>query len=217
VFKKARVGRDKGEEAMDYLEMKSLLWFDSSVEKPLKSADGLSDRVYFTLPFMRFWFAVISPYYKSISEGDFSEFQEKWNQLKGNFSILLSNLLVLELTKQSLKEKYADDPIESIGSYYDKQVQIEILAKCKSGKMLAGECKYSTKPAKTNMLTMLKEKCQKVELDVGEYLLFSKNGFESEVEALKESGLTLLTQKDLASLLEDLSEDDGLKYTNKKY
>jgi hypothetical protein len=38
VFKKARVGRDKGEEAMDYLEMKSLLKFDSSIEKPLKSA-----------------------------------------------------------------------------------------------------------------------------------------------------------------------------------
>ncbi len=217
VFKKARVGRDKGEEAMDYLEMKSLLKFDASVEKPLKSSDALSDRVYFELPFMRFWFAVVSPYYKSISEGDFSEFEQKWSSSKGNFSILLSNLLVLELVKQNATAKFTDDPIVSIGSYYDKHVQIEILAIRKSGKMLAGECKYSQKPAKTNMLTMLKEKCEKVELEVSEYVLFSKNGFDPEVKALKDADLTLLTQQDLGTLLNDLSEDDLLKYTNKKY
>jgi len=217
VFKKARVGREKGEEAMDYLEMKSLLRFDTSVEKPLKSSDGLSDRVYFELPFMRFWFAVVSPYYKSISEGDFSEFEEKWQLIRGNFSIMLSNLLVLELVKQRFVDKFADDPIVSIGSYYDKQVQIEILAKRRSGKMLAGECKYSLKPAKINMPEALKEKCQKVELDVADHVLFSKNGFTSEVEALKDAAFTLLTQKDLASLLDDLSKDDLLKYTNRKY
>ena len=83
VFKKAKLGKDRGEEAIDYLEKKSLLKFDFSVEKPLKEGDGKSDRVFFELPFMRFWFAMISPYYKSISEGDFSEFEEKWNQFKG--------------------------------------------------------------------------------------------------------------------------------------
>jgi len=217
VFKKARVGRDKGEEAMDYLEMKSLLKFESSIEKPLKSSDGKSDRVSFDLPFMRFWFATVSPYYKSVSTGDFSESEKKWSELKDNFSIVLSNSLVLELVKQTIAEKFAEDPIVAIGSYYDKQVQIEILAKRKSGKMLAGECKYSKKPAKVNMLTMLKEKCEKVELDVSEYVLFSKNGFDPEVEALDDVDLTLLTQQDLGTLLNDLSEDDLLKYTNKKY
>ena len=217
VFKKARVGRDKGEEAMDYLEMKSLLKFDASVEKPLKSSDALSDKVYFELPFMRFWFAVISPNYKSISKGDFSEFEQKWSQLKGNFSILLSNLLVLELVKQSFAEKFADDPIVSIGSYYDKHVQIEVLAKRKSGKMLAGECKYSTKEAKINMLTSLKEKCQKAELNVTDYVLFSKNGFTSEMEQMKDEDLALLSHSHLSSLLDNLSKDDLLVYTNKKY
>jgi len=217
VFKKGRVGRDKGEEAMDYLEMKSLLKFDTSVEKPLKSSDGKSDRVFFELPFMRFWFATISPYYKSISTGDFSEFEEKWSSLRGNFSILLSNLLVLELVKQSFAEKFAADPIVSIGSYYDKHVQIEILAKRKSGKMLAGECKYSQKLAKINMINTLKEKCQKVELDVADYVLFSKNGFSSEVEQMKDEDLTLLSHGHLSSLLDDLSKDDLLVYKNKKY
>ena len=216
-FKKAKVGRDRGEEAMDYLEKKSLLRFDFSVEKPLKEEDGKSDRVLFELPFMRFWFAVISPYYKSISKGDYSEFEDKWHTLRDNFSILLSNQLVLELVKQMLAEKFADDPIVSIGSYYDKQVQIEILAKRKSGKMLAGECKYSQEPAKINMLNSLKEKCKKAELNVSDYVLFSKNGFSSEVEQIQGADVTLLSHTHLASLLDDLSEDDLLAYTNKKY
>ncbi len=217
VFKKARVGRDKGEEAMDYLEMKSLLKFDTSVEKPLKSSDGKSDRVFFELPFMRFWFAVISPKYKSIVDGDFSEFEQKWDKLRDNFSILLSNLLVLELVKQTLATKFADDPIVSIGSYYDKHVQIEILAKRKSGKMLAGECKYSKKEANINMLDSLKEKCQKAELNIEDYVLFSKNGFSSELEQLKDADITLLSHRHLSSLLDNLSKDDLLVYKNKKY
>jgi len=216
-FKKAKVGRDRGEEAMDYLEKKSLLKFDLSVEEPLKESDGKSDRVLFELPFMRFWFAVISPHYKSISKGDFSEFEQKWHTLRDNFSILLSNQLVLELVKKTLAEKFSDDPIVSIGSYYDKHVQIEILAKRKSGKMLAGECKYSKEAAKINMLNALKEKCQKAELDIDDHVLFSKNGFTSELEQIKDDKITLLSQRHLSSLLDDLSEDDLLVYTNKKY
>ena len=217
VFKKARVGRDKGEEAMDYLEMKSLLKFDSSVEKPLKSSDGKSDRVSFDLPFMRFWFATVSPYYKSISTGDFSESEKKWSELRGNFSIELSNLLVLALVKQTFAEKFADDPIVAIGAYYDKQTEIDILAKRKSGKMLAGACKYSKTPAKTNMLETVKQKCEKAELDVADYVLFSKNGFTAEAEESKAPETTLLSGIDLSLLLHDLSDKDLLVYKNKKY
>ena len=217
VFKKAKIGRDRGEEAIDYLEKKSLLRFDLSVEEPAKESDALSDRLLFRLPFMRFWFAAISPYYQSISTGEFTEFEEKWQQRKGNFAIALSNLLVRELVKQSMAAKHTDDPIIDIGTYYDKQIRIEILAKHKSGKILAGECKYSQKPAQPNMPSALKEKCQKADLDVAEYVLFSKHGFSAEVEALKGEDLTLFTQKDLASLLDDLSEEDLLVYKNKKY
>jgi hypothetical protein len=83
--------------------------------------------------------------------------------------------------------------------------------------MLAGECKYSKEPAKINMLNSLKEKCQKAELDIDDYVLFSINGFTSEVDQIKDADLTLLSQAHLSSLLDDLSEDDLLVYTNKKY
>ncbi|TNF43311.1 MAG: ATPase, partial [Epsilonproteobacteria bacterium] len=107
--------------------------------------------------------------------------------------------------------------IVSIGSYYDKHVQIEILAKRKSGKMLAGECKYSKEPAKVNILNSLKEKCQKAQLNIADYVFFSKNGFSSDLEQMQDENITLLSQGHLSSLLDNLSDDDLLVYTNKKY
>jgi len=104
-----------------------------------------------------------------------------------------------------------------MGSYYDKKIEITILAKRKSGKILAGECKYSKTEAKMHMITSLKEKCEKVGLGVDEYVLFSKNGFTSEVKELEDENLMLLTNEDFSSLLDGLSEKDLLVYKNKKY
>ena len=217
VLKKAKVGKDKGEEAIDYLVSKSLIKFDLSVEKPLKEGGGKSDRILFDLPFMRFWFAMISPNYQSISEGEYDEFVQKWHKVRDNFSILLTNLLLLELVKETFNAKSEHDPIVKIGSYYDKKVEIDILAIRKSGAMIAGACKYSKEPAKSNMMHTLIEKCEKAELEISDYILFSKNGFTPEVEVLKEKEVILLSDSNLSSLLDNLSKDDLLVYTNKKY
>ncbi|HIQ46774.1 MAG TPA: ATPase [Sulfurovum sp.] len=217
VFKKAKVGRDKGEEAIDYLVSKSLIKFDLSVEEPLKEEGGKSDRILFDLPFMRFWFAMVSPNYQSISQKNYDEFRQKWQKQRDNFSILWSNILLLDLVQESFNEKCKEDPIVKIGSYYDKKTEIAILTKRKSGSMIAGASKYSKDAGKINMMHTLIEKCEKAELDIGDYVLFSKNGFTPEVEALKEKEVTLLTQKDLSVLLDNVNEKDLLVYKNKKY
>ena len=217
VLKKAKVGRDKGEEAIDYLVSKSLIKFDLSIEKPLNESGGKSDRILFDLPFMRFWFAMISPNYQSILEGDYDEFAQKWHKIRDNFSILLNNLLLLELIKETFNAKFEKDPIVNIGSYYDKKLEIDILAKRKSGAMIAAACKYSKEPAKSNMMHTLIEKCTKAELEISDYVLFSKNGFTLEVEVLKEKEVILLSTANLSTLLDDLTKDDLLVYTNKKY
>jgi hypothetical protein len=216
-FKKAKIGRDRGEDAVDYLEKKRLLTFDLTAAKPLSEQDEKSDRLLFMLPFMRFWFAMISPHYRNIAKGDYREFRAKWQQAKANFSILLSNLLIRELVRQHMADSMADDPIVSIGTYYDKRTWIEILATRKSGKLLAGACKYSQEVAKPNMLNTLRERCTKAELNVTDYVLFSRNGFSSEVEAAREANVTLLSGSHLASLLDGLGEDDRLVYTNRQY
>ena len=217
IFQKIRVGKDRGEEAVDYLEKKSLLRFDISVIEPSDVNSIKSDRIIFRLPFMRFWFAMVSPYYKSISDGDFREFLEKWHHAKGNFHILLNNLLIRELAKENFYKRLKDDKITSLGSYYDKKTNIEILAVSKSGKMFAGECKYSKNPATINMLNLLKEKCEKSALNISEYMLFSKNGFLPEVLNSKDKNVTLCSGEDLSILLNDLNKNDLLTYSNRKY
>ena len=147
---------------------------------------------------MWFWFGMVSQNYKNIAEGNFAEFREKWQQSKANFPILLSNLLIRELVKQ----QYVDDPIVSIGTYYDKHIHIDILAIRKSGKMPAGACKYTKEPAKPHMLHALKEKCKKAELEITEYVLFSKNGFMAELEQTQKKRFSVI-----ASCIGELRQD----------
>jgi len=216
-FKKANVKREEGEEAIDFLIKNDLLAFDRSIEKPVNEEDGNSDKLLFTQPFMRFWFSSISPYYKSIRDGEFKEMKEHWGHIKQGFTNLIYDQLVMEM----LKKQFKDDPkggyIASVGSYWDKNVEIDILAKRKSGKMIAGICKYSKSKANKNELTKLKEQCEQAELEVDTFVIFSKNKFSSELKKEKGEKVKLFSLRNLISLIDDLSEKDLLVHTNKKY
>jgi len=216
-FKKANVTRENGEESIDFLIDNALLVFDKSIEKPVDEKDDNSDKLLFTQPFMRFWFSSISPYYKSIREGDFKEMKEKWGHIKNNFSDLIYQQLVMEMMKKSFKDDPSGGYIASIGSYWDKNVEIDILAKRKSGKMIAGLCKYSKSKANKSELTKLKEKCAQAELKVDTFVIFSKNKFSSELKKEKGEKVKLFSLRNLTHLLDDLSDKDLLVHTNKKY
>jgi len=216
-FKKVNIGREEGEELVDFLIKDGFLVFDKSVEKPMDEKDGISDKLLFVTPFMRFWFSAISPYYKGIKEGDFTEMKEHWSHAKAEFSYLVYEQLVKELIQSAFKEAFEGDPIVSIGSYYDKNVAIDILAKRKSGAYLAGACKFSKAKAKKSELTKLKEKCEQAHLEVEHFVIFSKNKFSSEFKKDKEDNVTLLSLRHLMGLVADLSPKDALEYTNKKY
>jgi hypothetical protein len=216
-FKKANVKREEGEEAIDFLIEHGLLVFDKSIEKPVDEKDANSDKLLFTQPFMRFWFSSISPYYKSIREGDYKEMKEHWSHMKHSFSDLIYDQLVMELMKKSFKDDPKGGYIASIGSYWDKNTQIDILAKRKSGKMIAGICKYSKSKANKSELTKLKEKCAQAELEVDTFVIFSKNKFSSELKKEKGEKVRLLSLRNMTSLIDDLSDKDLLVHTNKKY
>jgi hypothetical protein len=216
-FKKANVKREEGEEAIDWLIKSEILVFDRSVEKPLKDADANSDKLLFTQPFMRFWFSSVSPYYKGIKEGDYKEMKEHWTRIKSGFSDLIYDQLVLEMLKQSFKDAFEGDPIVSIGGYWDKNVEIDILIKRKSGEMIAGTTKYSKSKANKSELTKLKEKCDQAELDVDTFIIFSKNKFSSELKKEKGEKLQLFSLRNLTGLIADLSEKDLLEHSNKMY
>lgn len=212
-FKKAQVGRFQGEESIDFLVENDLLDRDKPQAKPLDEKEEVSDKLLFTLPFMRFWFASVSPYYKSIKEGDFSEFKKAYENREQGFSNFIYERLVIELIKQNFK----DDPIMKIGSYWDQTDEIEILAKTKSGKIIAGACKYSKSKMKKSELNKLKQTCEKVELKPDIYVLFSKSGFSNELKNEKGPELKLFALKHLNSLIKDLSPSDLIDNQNKKY
>jgi hypothetical protein len=216
-FKKVNLGREAGEEVIDFLIKDGFLKFDRSVEKPMDEKDGISDKLLFITPFMRFWFAIISPTYKSIKEGDYEEVQTRWNGLKAEFSTLIYHQLILELLMVTFQEEFEGDPIVSLGSYYDKNVEIDILGKRKSGRYFAGTCKYGKQKMNKSELTKLKESCVKAELDVEMFVLFSKNKFSSELKKTKGETVRLFSLRNLSFLMKNLTQDDLIESTNKKY
>jgi len=216
-FKKVNVGREEGEEVIDFLIKDGFLKFDKSVEKPIDEKDGISDKLLFVTPFMRFWFAVISPNYRSIREGDYKEVKERWAHMKAEFSSFVYAQLVLALISLSYKEAFEGDAIVSIGAYYDKNVSIDILVKRKSGTLLAGTCKLGKQKTNKSELTKLKEQCKAASLEVEEFIIFSKSKFSSELKKEKGKELRLLSLRNLSKLMDNLSEEDLLEYTNKKY
>jgi len=216
-FKKVNVNREQGEEVIDFLIKDGFLFFDKSVEKPVDEKDSISDKLLFVTPFMRFWFAVVSPTYKSIKEKDYEEVKAHWHEIKKEFTSLIYHQLVLELIQLSFKKEFEGDAIVSIGSYYDKNIEIDILAKRKSGAMLAGASRYGKQKMNKSELTKLKENCAKAELEVETFVLFSKNKFSSELKKEKDTSVKLFSMRHLSQLIDNLSEIDLLKHTNKKY
>lgn len=212
-FKRAGVEREEGEESIKFLIDNGLLVRERSQEQPLDEQEVVADKFLFTRPFMRFWFSCVSPYYKGIREGDFTEVKERWSHLQHEFSDHIYERLVMELVKKSFRE----DPIEKIGSYWDKNGEIDILARTKSGRIVAGSCKYAKSKAKKSELTKLKEQCSKAELSPDIYLIFSKGGFSNELKKEKGEGVRLYALKNLRNLVEELSKKDLLVNTNKKY
>lgn len=212
-FKRANVSREEGEASIDFLVQNDLLIRESSQAQPVNEHEEVSDKLYISLPFLRFWFSSISPYYKGIRDGDYSEVKKRLEHMKQDFSELTYRQLVMEMLKNSFKE----DPIEKIGSYWDKKNEIDILAKTKSGKIIAGSCKFSKSKAKKSELTKLKALCDSAELKPDIFVLFSKSGFSNEMKKEKGEALRLYTLKNLKTLVNDLSAQDLLVHTNKKY
>lgn len=212
-FKKARVSREEGDEAVDKLYESGLIDIEYSLELPLKEEDHNSDKLNFVKPFMRFWFSFISPFYKTIKEGNYKEVKERFANREQGFN----DLVFEKLSQELLKRNFQDDPVLEIGSYWDKNAEIDILARTSSGKLIAGSCKYVDAKVKKTELTKLKEKCTLVGLEPDIFVIFSKNGFTNELKSLKGETVKLFTLKSFKSLVEDISEKDFIACDGKRY
>lgn len=212
-FKRAHISREEGEAALDTLLDSALIRFEYSLERPVNSDDDNSDKLSFMTPFMRFWFAFVSPFYKTIKEGDYSEVEKSFASREQEFYELIFKKLSFEL----LRKLMIEDPIVEVGSYWDKNAEIDILAKTQSGKLIAGSTKYKNTKVKKTELTKLKEQCAKAEFEPDLFVIFSKSGFTSELKALKGDDLKLFTLKSMKALMEEISEKELIPCEGKKY
>jgi hypothetical protein len=212
-FKRARLSREEGNEALHSLLRSGLIELEYSIERPLSEEDDNSDKLNFQSPFMRFWFAFVSPFYKSIKEGNYEEFEKAFMNREQSFC----DFIFTKLSHALLQQTLTSDPIIEIGSYWDKNCEIDILAKTKSGKLIAGSCKYTQNKVKKTELSRLKEQCELAQLEPDMYVIFAKNGFSSELKSLKSETLKLFTMKSLKPLIEDVNEKDLIPCEGKKY
>lgn len=198
-FKRAHVSNEEGMKCVEKLIEREVIEIESSLHFLInKRGDSkISKKLLFTTPYLRFWFAFISPIYKGIKEGKFEEFRTLYQNKEAEFV----NFIFEELSMDLLRASFKDDPIIKLGKYWDENIEIDLLGKTKSGKIVVGNCKYTNSKIKKTELTKLKEDCKSIELDADIFVLFTRKGFTTELKGLKGENLKLFTAKSLKSLI----------------
>lgn len=198
-FKRAHVSDEEGMKCVENLCEKGIIETESSLHflANQRGDSKISKKILFTTPFLRFWFAFVSPIYKGIKDGDFKEFKELYQSRHAEFS----DFIFEELAMEYLRDSLVDDPAIKLGKYWDDKIEIDVLVKTKSGKIIAGMCKNSNSKMKKTVLSKLKEDCQTIGLKVDTFVLFGKSGFSSELKSQKSETLRLYTVKSFKLLI----------------
>jgi len=198
-FKRARVSEKEGLEAIDDLIELGLVKLEKTRQKSTSwiDSDKADDKLIFATPFLRFWFAFISPIFKGIKDGDFDEFTKRYENYKAGFT----DYIFTQLSYELLKLNFTDDKIVDIGSYWNKDLEIDIYAKTASGKTIVGITKYTNSKVKKTELTRLQKMCEDANIKADIFVLVSKKGFSSELKSLKSESLKLYTLKNFKNLL----------------
>jgi hypothetical protein len=194
-FKRANVANDIGMKAIDELCEIGIIRLEKS-KKVFTSWDeneSVSNKLYFTSPFLRFWFAFVSPIFKGIRDGDYKEVKERFINRKNEFI----ELIFMQLSHELIKKSFTN--IKEISSYWDNNIHLDIYTK--SPKIIAGFTRFSNSKMKKSDFTRLQESCKKANIEVDSYILVSKKGFSSELKSLKSEKLKLYTVKNFKKLI----------------
>ncbi len=200
-FKKVGISFDNGIDIIDDLCGLKVIKLEKSLQKLAKINDQytVSEKLLFTAPVVRFWFAFISPLFQGIKDKNYDEFYKKYNNHKAEFTHLVFEQLAHEYIKAISKEDF----MFTLGRYWDDDRSLNLLGKTKSGKIIAGSCKFTNTKIKKTELASLKEKCEKLQIEVDTFVLFSKKGYTNELKVLKKTeNLQLFTVKNFITLIE---------------
>jgi len=216
-FKRAHLSSSKGHAALNFLLENSIISLERSREQAPKklypkqhlkreiSRHKISHKMRFKLPFLRFWFYFIRPQHKNIVTGNFESVLENYHKHKQAFSGYIFEELSDLLLHHVSREK-----IINSGSYWDRQVEIDLLAVNEKREIIVGECKWTNHKINKKELHKLEEKCSKVGFKADCIILFSKRGFSNELIQTADERLRLYSAEDFKMLLKDIKEDEIL-------
>lgn len=208
--KRAGIGETKGGELIEHLRQIGLLSLEASREAPpqklhpkqkLKrevARHRISHKLRFTSPFLRFWFRFISPQHRRIEKGDYESVLSRFAEQDTAFT----GLTFEEVAQLYVRRQLGDDPYLRCGSYWDRLIELDILARLPGDGFLVGECKWTNTNVNKNELQKLQEKCALVGLEPEQIWLFAKRGFSNELEAMQSDTLVLVTAQQMQTLVE---------------
>ncbi|MDD2265597.1 MAG: DUF234 domain-containing protein [Sulfuricurvum sp.] len=214
-FRRARIGKERGNEAFEFLRYSGYLTLERSREMPLQRAHPkqrfkkeiehhrISHKFRFTSPFLRFWIAFVEPFGKQIQEGNterfFEHFHTYFNAFVGFTFEELCDLYIRDI----LAPKFQSDILDS-GSYWDREVEIDLFTETMEGETWVGECKWTNHKVNKKEFHKLEEKCTKLSIAPDKIFLFTKRGFSNELNALRDKRLYRFSAEDLSGLTDRL-------------
>ena len=198
-FKRSDMEYDEGIKALYELEQLDIIKTETSLDHITNrfEENDVADKLLFTSPFLRFWFAFVSPLYRGIKREEYDEFFERFS----NHSDQFMQIIFEQLCHEYIKKFYENEKFDDLGRYWDENDEINVVAQSETGKIIIGSTKYTNSKMKKTELTRLKNLCESLEIVPDEVVLFSKKGFTNELKSLKGDGLRLFTAKSLKSLI----------------
>lgn len=211
VLRRSRLFGTKGNEALDYLRRCGILEYEFSREEPPAKSHPkqrfkrdierhrISHKLRFAHPFLRFWFYFVAPCSAQIVRGDYQRFFERFAQHHQAFC----GYTFEALCELYLRRLYAQEGVLDSGSYWDRQVEIDLLLVTKKGSVIVGECKWTNHKTNKKELHRLLEKCDKASIAPDVVMLFTKRGFSNELLQCASRRLELHLAQELELLLEE--------------
>ncbi len=216
-FNKSGVSNLYGGQSLKHLQNTGVLEAEYSREEPpVKDGQKLkrevarhriSHKMRFTSPFLRFWFYFISPMRRYIEEGNYEKVLYNFKKHRQSFF----GYTFEELSNEMMKMKLSSLQLIDSGSYWDRHVEIDLMATSIDNRLIVGECKWKNHKMNKKELNRLSEKCEKVDFHPDIYMLFTKRGFSKELLSLRSDQLYLYSCDDFEELLLNVSEADLIK------
>jgi len=215
-FKRAGLNNGNGGGALKYLQEIGLVQMEYSREEDprqqnpnakLKRRDArhrISHKVLFTHPFVRFWFYFIAPQIKNIINNDYTNLLDNIDAHINSYT----SLVFEELSEVLLNYNLRESQIVSSGSYWDANIEIDILTITEDEKIYVSECKWKNHKVNKKELHKLTEKCEKLKIEPSQIILFSKRGFSKELQQMQGVDLALYSCEDFNALVKNNSQNE---------